>query len=373
MTSNQKRVAVAGLIIILIIVAVAITTNLASYLRSQVAPGDQSTTLTKQFTWTPNQNIVPGNYSLSFMSTDSQGANSTKTVAVSVVAEDNGTNNNSGGNSGGSSDGGEDNGGGGGDGGGGGGGGDGNSGGGGGGGDSEPPLAKPVRTYINQSEQGHQISGSHSGVVTDGSQTVVTLAHAKAALSKNMSVPADDYWLDIRAKHDRPGPVKLAIYINNKAWKVISLDKNDNRYRIHRVGLLRNFSRGNIRFRFLNDVYDKNNPTNADTDRNLHIDWWRLTTGIGSSVTASVPGTGGPSATATKKSGRSKGWSLLPRLNSFIRSNLGPQHVTFNIWSYYARRLTISPSDRSSIQNQSQLESKMHYWRTVSPNRPRGD
>lgn len=242
-------------------------------------------------------------------------------------------------------------------------GGDGDSGG--GGGEEETP-ARPVRIYTFAPHKGHVISGAYSGVREDGGLTVVTLAHTRARLAKKVVVPRDSYWLYVNVKHDKPGPVDMAVYLNNKAWKVIRLDKNDNRYRTHRVGLLRNFAGGTIRFRFLNDVYDRSAPTNEARDRNLYIASWGLTTDA-----SRLP------IKKTISRGVGGGWLggviLLPRLNQIIREELGRQFVTFDIWKYYASRLTALNRAREYIGSEDHLRNVMKYWKGVRPSRPRGD
>ena len=241
-----------------------------------------------------------------------------------------------------------------------------NGGGDGGGGGEEEVQARPVRTYAFAPHKGHAISGAYSGVREDSGLTVVTLAHEGARLAKKVAVPRDSYWLYVNAKHDKPGPVDMAVYINNKAWKVIRLEKQDNRYRTHRVGLLRNFTGGTIRFRFLNDVYDKADPTNEAKDRNLHIASWGLTTDASRLPLLNTVSKGvGGGATGRV--------ALLPRLNQINREELGRQFVTFDIWKYYAARLTIPSTTRESIRSEAHLRNVMRYWKGVRANRPRGD
>ncbi|MEX1997654.1 MAG: hypothetical protein WEA04_03185 [Candidatus Andersenbacteria bacterium] len=238
-----------------------------------------------------------------------------------------------------------------------------------GGGDSssDEASAAPVRTLNFQVEQGHTILGSYSGIQKSGSQTVVKLAHPGAVLERQVTAPRDNYWLDVHVRHDRPGPIHMAVYLNNRAWKVIKFDQNDNKYRTHRIGLLRNFAGARIRFRLLNDTYDKANPANEELDRNLFIDWYRLTTG--SSPAVAPP----PSSRPQTASRRSAGWNILPQLNSYITQELGAAHVTFDIWQYYARRLTAPTNSPEAIQSETQLRNVMQYWKGVRPARPRGD
>lgn len=242
-------------------------------LRSQV-PLAVTSLDTYRFSWTPN---TPGIYQLNLQATDSDQAQTTDTVTI-IVAEPTPSPSASpaptssvtptptvtpsitptpsfspaGGGGGGS------------------------SGGGNGGGGPEVTACQPVsRQY--QAENGHQVSGSYSGPVTQNGTRVVKLAHGRAVLEKKITVARGDYWLEARLRHDRPGPVYAAVYLNNRPWKVVKLAGNDDQYRTHRLGLLRNFSGATIRFRLLNDAYDRANPSNEATDKNFFIDWWQLT------------------------------------------------------------------------------------------------
>lgn len=152
---------------------------------------------------------------------------------------------------------------------------------------SPAALAGRVKTIAFNVATGHSIAGPFSGVFTEGKKKVVTLAGNTARLAKKITIARGNYWLEIHAKHDKPGPVQVAIDVNGKLWKKITLTGNDNKYRTTRVGLLRNFAGATIRFRLLNDVYDKKNPTNADKDRNLSIEYWRL---VGQSGISQVAG-----------------------------------------------------------------------------------
>lgn len=243
----------------------------------------------------------------------------------------------------------------------------GNGGGGNGGGESSNEESnRPQHSAQFPAATGHKISGSYSGLRRDGNLTVAKLAHSRARLERKVSVPLGDYWLFLYAKHDRPGPVKLAVYLNNRAWKVIELAGNDDKYRVHRVGLLRGFRSGTIRFRLLNDAYDRSMPTDEKTDRNLYIAAWGLNTDANRNpivIAALSRATGGPSASP----------ALLPRLNQFIREELGAHFVNFDIWFYYAKRLTTLSTNRVFIGTESRLRNVMRFWRGVSPNQPRGE
>lgn len=160
----------------------------------------------------------------------------------------------------------------------------GSSGDGGGGGDGSSESSgggtSSGKVYTFQAETGHKISGAWSGVVKLGKLTAVKLAQNNAVLEKKIATVPANYYLEVQVRNDRPGSdaVKIAVYLNNRAWKVISLDKKkiNNGFSTYRVGTLRNFKGATVRFRFLNDVFDKARPTDEDSDRNAFIDWWRL-------------------------------------------------------------------------------------------------
>ncbi|MGH9857525.1 MAG: hypothetical protein ACRD4B_06745, partial [Acidobacteriota bacterium] len=224
-------------------------------------------------------------------------------------------------------------------------------------------------TVTYQSESGHQIQGAYSGIISDGSAKVAKLAHGKAALARSVRINRNDYWFDVRVKHDRPGPVHMAVYLNNRAWKVIKLNKADNKYYTHRVGKLRDFQGGTIRFRFINDTYDRSNSTNEAADRNLFVDWWRLTTDPNAPAVAQKTTVN----TRAKGGGRSAGWNLLPALNTYIRQELGAQHVNFATWQYYAWRLTLRTNHRAVVQTEVRLRTIMRYWKGANPTHPYGE
>lgn len=246
----------------------------------------------------------------------------------------------------------------------------GNGGGGGGGdgggsGDNEEPAATPIPTIFRyQTESSPRVAGQHSGPILDQGRTVIKLAHERAFVDQKVSVPLRDYWLFLNAKHDFPGPVDIGIYINGWPWKAARLDKNDNKYRTHAIGRLRNFAGGTIRFRFLKDKFDLSDPTNEQKDRNLFIDWWALSTG--NTVPLGVGGSGG------RRVITSSGQYLMPGLNQIIREELGDQHVNFDIWKYYAHRLVAQPTASEAINSELRLRHIMRYWHQVSPNHPRG-
>lgn len=351
----KPRVLIALLIVICVVaIGLFLFTDLSLYLKTQVVPEEVTVPndLTQEFTWTPDSDTAPGKYVVQLDATDSEGTAAAHTVTINVVAP---TVTETGGNDDPK------------------GGGDGGSGGGGGGsGDSSEDSVerpRPVQ-HVFEAESGHTISGSYSGI--EPNKKTVVLAHPQAVLERKVTVAKNNYYLDVHARHDRPGPVKVAVYLNNRAWKVIVLNKNDNQYRTHRLGQLRNFSGGTIRFRLINDVYDRNDPANGDKDRNLHVDWWRLTTDP-SAVSApealrspTRPVGGGTTA-------RSPGWDILPRLNDITKEELGARHVTPTVWQYYATRLTVPSNHKASIQAESELRTVMKYWRGVRPSQPYGD
>lgn len=249
----------------------------------------------------------------------------------------------------------------------------GGSSGGGGGGGGEP--IKPLRRSIYYPQRGHAISGFFSGIVTEGYRFVAKLGSNTAFLvndSVRMKQP-DDYWLFISAKHDAPAPVHLAVYVNDKAWKTLLLDKGDNKYRTHRVGLLRGFRTGRIKFRLVNDTYNKAQPENENEDRNLYLEWWALSNQSNPqslNVGGAAPAAAAPAADTQY---RPRGWSLMPELNRYISEELGPQHVNFDIWKYYAWRLAAPKTNRAAISSESHLRAVMRYWKAQSPASPRGD
>lgn len=221
-----------------------------------------------------------------------------------------------------------------------------------------------MRTYVFPAERG-TVRGSYSGVARDGSRRVAKLAHPQAFLRQTVAVLRGTYAFDVTAKHDQPGPVRGVVYVNGRAWRQFALEKGDNLYRTHRVGVLSGFQGGTVTFRMANDtdVYDRLDPANEEKDRNFYVASWRLTTDLQVPVAGAVGGVGGT---------RSAGWNLLPGLNTMIEQELGRQHVNFDIWQYYARRLTVSLTNSESIQSLDKLRAAMRYWKSVSPRRPRG-
>ncbi|MBI4021765.1 MAG: hypothetical protein HY372_00225 [Candidatus Andersenbacteria bacterium] len=246
----------------------------------------------------------------------------------------------------------------------------GGGGGGGGGGDDGggEPQRPPSRTITFQAETGHRLSGSFSGIEKDSGRTVIKLAHPGAVLQRRVSVPAGNYRFLLTAKHDRPGPVDIAIFVNNRLVKIVRLDKNDNAYRTHEALKLNNFSGGTIRFQFRNDAFDRRHPTAAEADRNAYIDKWALTTAPAAPAKTTVS----PQA-VSRDGSRSAGWSILPNLNTYIERLLGRQFITFDIWQYYARRLTLPTNSPAAIQTVGKLEDVMRFWQGTRPRQPRGD
>ena len=328
--------------------AAIFTPDLPLYLRLPIYASLYNS-ITSEFSWTPPAGTSAGTKTLTLVATDTEGVTTTKNVTINVAAPAEAVNNDSG-----SGDG--DSGGGGGD---------------GGGDESDSTPARPDITKTYQVEIGHRLEGDHSGIVPAGNGQVAKIAHGRAILEGRVSVPRNNYWLNIRVRHDQPGPVDMAVYLNGRAWKTVRLTKADNNYYTHQVGLLRDFSGGTIRFRLLNDTYHTSRPTDEDTDRNLFVDWWQLTT------SSAIPKA--PSSSATTPTGggliagtRSTGWSLIPGLNQYIREELGAQYVRFDVWQYYAWRLTARTGHRANISSPSHLRNVMRYWRGVNPERPYG-
>lgn len=242
-----------------------------------------------------------------------------------------------------------------------------------GGGGGDPSTLKPLRRSLFYPQRGHAINGFFSGIVYENSRYVAKLGSNTAFLLNDkvgMRQP-DDYWLFINAKHDAPAPVHLAVYLNDRAWKTFLLEKGDNQYRTHRVGLLRDFRNGRIKFRLVNDVYDKSDPDNENADRNLYIQWWALSN-QSNPQSLSVGGVADSASNAPPTQYRAGGWALMPDLNRYISQELGPQHVNFDIWKYYAWRLSAPSTNRASISSESHLRAVMRYWKSNQPTKPRG-
>jgi hypothetical protein len=244
-----------------------------------------------------------------------------------------------------------------------GGGGGGGNGGGGGGGDpgiggGHRPSA-PVRTFAFAPERGHEIKGNSASVTEDAGRVVVKLGSNSDLLWKSLKVPVGNYWLYFDAKHSLPKPVKVAVYVNDKAWKVVTLDNGDNQYRVHRAGLLRVFKGSKVSFRLVNDGSGAN-------DRNFFIDAWALST------SPNLKAIGAPAGKGIIRGTRTRGLRLLPRLNQITREELGKEFVVWDVWSYYAPRLVAHPSRREAIGTEQRLREVMRFWKLVSPDRPRG-
>ena len=223
--------------------------------------------------------------------------------------------------------------------------------------DADPPASD--LTVVFQAEDGHSLSPNAGGPVTDGSRRVLALYHGKDAAAKAVSVPKGDYWLSLTAKHDRPGPVDVGVYVNGFPWKSVTLNANDNGYRTHTLGRLNHFSNATITFKFLQDRFEGYGL--EDIDRNLYLDYWTLSTrqntpsGVGGAGRSDNPGE-----------------EMLPFLNSIIREELGPEHVNPDIWQFYARRLVAKVDSPQSIISIERLLDVMQYWRGVRPENPRG-
>ncbi len=222
-----------------------------------------------------------------------------------------------------------------------------------------------IVTYPFAPERGHQTSGSNTTIVEDQERVVARLAGNTSTVSKVVRVTRENYWLYITARHDQPEPVQVAVYIDGQAWKVLTMEQGDNKYRIHQVGLLRSFAGSEISFKFINDVYDRQDVTNEVTDRNFFIDAWALSTDPKlDKIRAPQSG--------VVKGAKTTGAKLLPRLNAIIREELGERFVTWDIWSYYAPRLVAQPNRREAIGTEDRLRTVMKFWRAASPQKPRG-
>jgi hypothetical protein len=242
----------------------------------------------------------------------------------------------------------------------------GGSGGGGGSGGEAQSEDGSRKTYPLAPERGHELLGANTTLVDDQGRVIVRLAGGSSMLKKTVKVTRDNYWLYVTARHDQPAPVQAAIYLDGRAWKILTLDQGDDKYRMHQVGLLRDFGSGEISFKFLNDVYDQQDINNEKTDRNFWLDSWALSTDpnlsrISSPYSGAVRGT------------KTTGVTLLPRLNSIIREELGTQFVIWDIWSYYAPRLVAAPERRDAIGTEERLRTVMKFWRSVRPDLPRGE
>lgn len=269
------------LVVVMAVIGAAVATltlvapNAALLLRTQVAQ-EVPTEDEYEFSWTPDADTPPGDYPVTVRATDDQGNVTEREIVITVLAPevetptptpgtpvtpDTPRDTNQSSTS-------SDTGGGGGDGG-------GSSGGGGGGNDSAPAPA-PRKTYTYEAETFRLTGKTHYSGIEPSKKTVV-LAQPNAILERAISLPKGTYDLQIRAKADQPGPVLVAIYLGNKAWKIISLKESDNKYRTYQVGKLRNFSKATLRFRMLKDHW-KCSPaqikagTIDSCDRNLYLD-----------------------------------------------------------------------------------------------------
>ena len=128
------------------------------------------------------------------------------------------------------------------------------------------------------------ITGSYSGLITDGARSVAKLAHNQALFAQRVTQASGTCTLTAVVKGDRgPNPkqtVKFVTRINKKAWKVLTLPPGhtDNRYRTYTIGVLRNFKPGTtLSWQLLNDAYDKDylkrtGQLPEDRDLNLIIE-----------------------------------------------------------------------------------------------------
>lgn len=240
------------------------------------------------------------------------------------------------------------------------------SGGGSGSGGSEETGNVNIITYPFAPERGHDLAGTNTTIVEDQGRVAVRLAGNTSTVKKVVRVTRENYWLYITARHDRPEPVEVAVYMDGQAWKVLKMEQGDDKYRMHQVGLLRDFAGSEISFKFINDVYDRQNVTDEGTDRNFFFDAWALSTDPNlDRIRAPYSG--------MIKGAKTTGVKLLPRLNSIIREELGEKFVTWDIWSYYAPRLVAQPARREAIGTEDRLRTVMKFWRAAQPQRPRGE
>lgn len=245
----------------------------------------------------------------------------------------------------------------------------------GGGGEAEASLPS-ARGFVYQVEQGWSVTGKYSGVQGNA----VKIAAGSDLLSHTITAPSEDYYFYIKARHDRPGPVMAAVYVaprggRLRAWKTVRLDKNDDKYYAHQLGVLsaRDFPGGvyQIGIRLLNDTYDKNDPSNEATDRNLWVDWVILANRPSLSQVRVVDRSTSSSAVGGSGSSVGNGILLLPALNGYMRSE--GIAVTVDNWKYYAWRLTRPSGHPAAIRSETELRTVMRYWVGVSPDRPRGE
>lgn len=265
------------LLIIMAVIGAAVVTltlvapNAALLLRTQVAqevPAEDE----YEFSWTPDNDTPPGDYPVTVRATDDQGVVTERAIVITVLAPDPDVSptptptpaaTEPPSSSGGGSD----------------------SGGGGdsGGGNESAPASAPRKTHTFEAETFRLTGKTHYSGIEPSKKTVV-LAQPNAILERAVSLPKGTYDLQIRAKADSPGPVLVAVYLGNKAWKVIALKESDNKYRTYQVGTLRNFSKATLRFRMLKDSWTCSPAqikagTIEGCDRNLYLDKIQLKSG----------------------------------------------------------------------------------------------
>lgn len=113
-----------------------------------------------------------------------------------------------------------------------------------------------------------------------GPITGTLLAHSRVRAEYLVSTPVGKYLVELAAQHDRPAPVKIAIAVNGKTWKVVTFAKGNGKFERIPVGILRNFAGGRISLRFLNDFFDRDRFLETEDeryDRNAFIDEIHLT------------------------------------------------------------------------------------------------
>lgn len=113
-----------------------------------------------------------------------------------------------------------------------------------------------------------------------GLRTGLLLAHGRVRAEYVIAARPGDYLVELTAQHDRPAPVQIAVYVNERPWKVVTFRRGNGRFEQLPVGILRNFSRGTLTLRFVNDYFDAAQfgaTEDERHDRNAFIDEIRLT------------------------------------------------------------------------------------------------
>lgn len=147
------------------------------------------------------------------------------------------------------------------------------------GGGEEPPPAPGRREHVSQIGITVERTGSRIALpAEEGNGSTVTLvgdspfsstkqtlgnivgtllAHDRVRAEYRVSVPRGRYLLELRAQHDRPAPVRIAVLVNGKTWKIVEFTKSNGKFETIPVGILQDFSGARISLRFLNDFFDR--------------------------------------------------------------------------------------------------------------------